>query len=256
MRRITRHRRNSTRRLHVPDLESQAGEIRLGAEESHYLRNVLRLSCGDELLLFDGSGLEYPAVVSGTSGGGVRLALRDPRKGLAESPVRVILCVGLLKAQKMDLVVQKSVELGVHEIVPLATERAVRALDAAAAESRRGRWAKIAREASRQCGRCAIPEIRPVASLGDAVSGFEPTDLCILFSTRQGGSLETIRAVHGAPKRIFALTGPEGGLTPDEEERLLAAGFLPVTLGPRTLRAETAAVLAVGLLQHRFGDLR
>jgi len=245
-----------SRRLHVPALGRDAEEVSLSAEQTHYVRTVLRLSRGDELTLFDGTGLEYPAVVSESSPRGVRLAVSPPRAGLREPPVPVILGVGLLKAQKMDLVVQKTVELGVQTIVPLASDRSVRTLDKERGSEKRARWEKIAREASRQCGRCRVPEVRPVATLDEVLAGVCAGDLRLLFTMPAAASLETIRGDGpGRPERILALTGPEGGFSPEEASRSLEAGFLPVNLGPRTLRAETAAILAVGLIQYRFGDL-
>ena len=249
--------RDTPRRLCVPELCRDMKEICLDSEQTHYLRNVLRLSKGDGLLLFDGSGLEFPAVVSGTSPRGFRLTLSEPHTGVSEPPVRVILGVGLLKSQKMDLVVQKSVELGVEAIVPLTSDRAVRTLDRRREAERRTRWERIAREASRQCGRSRVPAIHPAAALEEFLSGVTPRDLGLLFSTRGAGSMDSTGtgAPHD-PERIVALTGPEGGFSPEEEAKAVAAGFVSVRLGPRTLRAETAAILAVGLIQYRFGDLR
>jgi 16S rRNA (uracil1498-N3)-methyltransferase len=243
-------------RLFVRDVPPEPGELALDKDQAHYLRNVLRMGPGDDLVLFDGSGWEYPASISQTSSNSVKLQVSGRREGLQEPPVQLTLGLGLLKAQKMELVIQKCSELGVHRICPVSCQRAVRSMKESRSAERKKRWEKIAREASRQCGRNRVAEIRPVIALDEVGEEVRHADLALLFSTREGKPLGRIaEGVSGAPERIFALTGPEGGFSREEEERLLQAGFIPARLGPRTLRAETAAIMAVGLLQYRFGDL-
>ncbi len=244
------------RRLYVPDIKRELEEIPLDREQTHYVRDVLRLGHGDKLTLFDGSGWDYPATVSSVSSHCFRLRVSEPQAGLPEPPVRLALGVGLLKAQKMDLVVQKAVELGVNEVFPVTSQRAVRTLDKERSGERRDRWERIAREASRQCGRSQVPVIHSVATLEEALDRALQVDLRLLFSVRDARPLDSIRRISPAsPEQIFALTGPEGGFSPEEEKQALEAGFLSVKAGPRTLRAETAAILAAGLIQYTFGDL-
>jgi len=243
-------------RLFVQNIEHDSRTVSLDRELSHYVRDVLRLGYGDELILFDGSGQEYTASISETCPRSVCLEISGQRAGLEEPPVRLILGLGLLKAQKMDLVVQKCVELGVHTVVPLISERAVSSPDLPRGLEKRNRWEKIAREASRQCGRCRLAEISPVVSLGEFLSKAAVADLRLIFTVREAGSLDLIQGRENErPQQVFFLTGPEGGFSRQEEERAVEEGFVPVGLGPRTLRAETAAILAAGLLQYRFGDL-
>lgn len=247
---------NRPARLHVTAIQEDSGDLLLDGEQAHYVRNVLRLGVGDSLLLFDGSGWEYPAAVSTASPQAVSLRVSAPRRGIQEPPVRVSLGACLLKAQKMDLVVQKSVELGVHEVIPVLSSRSVRTLEGERVGKRLQRWRKIAQEASRQCGRSRVPEVGAVVTLAELLERGVPADLKILFTTTGAPWPARVPGQGaGPPEQILALTGPEGGFSGEEETLALDAGFSPVRLGPRTLRAETAAILAVGLLQYAFGDL-
>jgi len=240
----------------VDEIQEDSDGILLDGARAHYIRDVLRLGVGDALILFDGSGWEYPATVSAASAQAVSLRVSTPRQGIQEPPVRVTLGVCLLKAQKMDLVVQKSVELGVHEIIPVLAGRSIRTLEGERVEKRLQRWRKIAQEASRQCGRSRVPEVGSVVTLPALLERNIPADLKLLF-TAHGEARPSFLPGEGErpPERILALTGPEGGFSGEEEALALEAGFSPVRLGPRTLRAETAAILAVGLLQYAIGDL-
>jgi len=245
-------------RLHVSALPRGEEELVLDREKAHYVRDVLRLGAGDSLVLFDGSGWDYPATVALASPRDVRLRVLEPRRGMQEPPVRLSLGVCLLKAQKMDWVVQKTVELGVHEILPLVSRRSVTTLEGERSEKRQERWQKIAQEACRQCGRSRVPEVHPVGALADLLGRGPEADLRLLFTAEGAVPLDSLPDGDGGARpleRIVAVTGPEGGFSREEERLALGAGFVPVGLGPRTLRAETAAILGAGLVQYAFGDL-
>ena len=245
-----------SRRLFAPHATKKTGEISLTGKDRHYLCNVLRMTTGDRLVLFDGRGWEYSCVLAEINPTSVRISILEKQKGTREPPIEIHLGVGLLKAQKMDLAVQKAVELGVHGIFPVATSRAVKVLDPARAAARKTRWQKIAQEASRQCGRSHVTEIHAVMTLEAFTDRSSHADLCLLFTSQVPEPLEVrARQITGRPGCILALTGPEGGFSQEEEQMAREKGFLPTGLGPRILRAETAAILAVGLLQYRFGDL-
>jgi len=246
----------SLRRIHVPGLSRGAKEISLSGKQRHYLCNVLRMGPGDPLLLFDGSGWEFRASIISVHPGSVKIAIEQQQRGKRESPARIALAIGLLKAQKMDLVVQKASELGVYEILPVSTRRTVPALDAERAGERRTRWEKISLEASRQCGRSQVSRIGPVVPYEEVIHRADETDLAILFSAQSSGSLEDIKSLRaGEPARILVLLGPEGGFSDIEERMAVQQGFHSVCLGPRILRAETAAIVALSMVQYRFGDL-
>jgi len=240
----------------VEDLTEGPEGIRLSGETSRYVARVLRLASGDPLTLFDGSGWEFDSTVQGIARGRVTVRVQGRRRGKRAPSVEISLGLGLLKGQKSELVLQKAVELGVREIRPMVTSRTVRTVDPERAEQRVVRWEKIAREASRQSGRADVPKIRPVASFNQVVTEAASFDLRILLSERAGQPLRAVaRGIEAPTGKILVVAGPEGGFSPEEETLAVGHGFVPVSLGPRTLRAETAAILGVGLVQFEFGDL-
>lgn len=282
----------SRRRFFAPpesfDATAAGAEVRLSLDETRHLRDVLRLRAGDEAYVFDGEGREFACVVvseGGAKGGGAAtLEVRERVEPLRpESPLNLSLVVALLKGEKFDTVVQKATELGATRIVPVITARAdVRLRDAADAEKRVSRWRRLALEAAKQSGRARLPAVAspvPLASVledeaaaesGDGEASFAPDAeeaglsretgagaLRLMFAEHGGrGLAETIEQLQGErPRRIAALTGPEGGWEAGEIERAARAGWGIVTLGGRTLRAETAVLAVCALLQHRFGDL-
>ena len=141
------------RRLFVPEVSEEGPEVVLRGPQRRYVRNVLRMGRGDSLVLFDGSGMEYPSTIVEAAQRHVKIRILGKREGKRESPVKILVGIGLLKTNKMDWVVQKVSELGVSEVHPVAVHRAVPALDPERAEQKRGRWQTIAQEASRQSGR-------------------------------------------------------------------------------------------------------
>jgi len=247
---------SQARRLFVPELSEEGPEVVLRGPQRRYVRNVLRMGRGDSLVLFDGSGMEYPSTIVEAAQRHVKIRILGKREGKRESPVKILVGIGLLKTNKMDWVVQKVSELGVSEVHPVAVHRAVPALDPERAEQKRGRWQTIAQEASRQSGRSTVTDVRPVLSFDEIVKESENVDISLLFTTEALSPLESLAQQQiERPRRMLLLVGPEGGFSPEEEQTAMKQGFLPVGLGPRVLRAETAAILAVGLVQYRFGDL-
>jgi 16S rRNA (uracil1498-N3)-methyltransferase len=236
----------SARRLFLPPERIGDGQAALTPEARHYLRDVLRLEAGAELELFDGRGAAWPAVLLA---GHERLRLGSRRE--ARPALGLWLLAALAKGEKMDFVVQKATELGATGVRAFAAERSVVRLDAGRGQARSGRWARIAAEAARQCGRADVPEVCFSPSLSVALAEL-PAGLA-LFTFDPGG--EPLPALPGAPAGVAAVVGPEGGLTLDEVAACEARGARRVSLGPRILRAETAALAAVALLQARFGDM-
>lgn len=235
------------RRVFLPPDQVGAGHAALTPEARHYLRDVLRLPPGAEVELFDGQGGAYPAAVE-AGYEGLRLgARREARPGLA-----LWLLVALAKGEKMDLVVQKATELGAARVVPFAAERSVVRLEPEKGEARALRWRRIAAEAARQCGRADVPEVSAPCALPAALAAL-PAGM-ERFAFHPGGEPLPARG-EAAAAGAAAVVGPEGGLSAAEVEACEAAGARRVSLGPRILRAETAAVVAVALLQARYGDL-
>lgn len=237
------------------DLNSQS--VILGADEARHLRDVLRLKKGDEVYVFDGRGREFSCVVSETKRDSAELNIRnEAQPARPESPVDLILAVALLKGEKFDLVVQKATELGVVRIIPVITRFAdIRLKDESEANKRVLRWQRIALEAAKQSGRAVVPIVsQPIkfeSLLSDpSVSG----SLRLMFAERSGGVLGDV--THPESARITGLVGSEGGWSDEEIEQARTVGWHVVTLGGRTLRAESAAITVAVLLQHLYGDLK
>ncbi len=237
----------SARRLHLPPERIAAGRARLTAEASHYLRTVLRLRPGDSLEVFDGAGGAWTA----TLGEGEELAL-GARRDVPPPGARLWLAFALPKGEKGELVVQKATELGVERLLPFAAARSVVKLDPRRGADRARRWRRIAAEAARQCGRADLPEVDAPAPLAAVLAATPPGFRCLVFHGPGGDRLA--EAVDPGASGHLLVVGPEGGLAPAEVDRCLAAGARVASLGPRVLRAETAAIAAVALLQHRVGD--
>jgi 16S rRNA (uracil1498-N3)-methyltransferase len=222
-----------------------------GNAASHVTR-VLRLRVGEALTLFNGAGGEYAASIEAARGGRLTVAVGEPRTVERESPLTLTLAQGVSRGERMDLVVQKATELGVSAIVPLFTERSVVRLGAQQAERKLNHWRAIAIAACEQSGRNRLPKVAPPVSLADVLrSGADREGGRLLLSP---GATSRLDALPRPATSVTVLIGPEGGLTNAEQEAAVAAGFLPVRLGPRVLRTETAAIAALALLQREFGD--
>jgi 16S rRNA (uracil1498-N3)-methyltransferase len=228
------------------------------ADEDHkYLTRVLRLTVGDTVVLFDGKSVEVTARITRVGPRALELRIEERRAAAASDRPHVTLIQALAKGDKLDLVVQKSTELGVARVIPVTTERAVQRLDAGEmhALSRRARWQKIAKEAARQSGRLDIPEVEGVTSLQTALAASAKDALKLLLW--EGARQTSLRSVLPAtpPQQIVIAVGPEGGFTTDEVDAARAAGFVTAGLGPRVLRTETAALVTLAILGYALGDL-
>jgi 16S rRNA (uracil1498-N3)-methyltransferase len=255
------------RRFYAPPPAFAADErsATLDADETRHARGVLRLKSGDEIFVFDGAGREFQCTVRTLSRDMADLdVICEVAPAQPESTLHLTLAIALLKGEKFDLVVQKSTELGVTRIVPVDSERAeIRLRDHRDIQKRVTRWERIAREAAKQSGRATVPEIATPLLFDSFISEpGAPRDLAspnlgkLMFSERGGSSFgDASSKLLGRSEQILALVGPEGGWTDQEIERAREAVWEVVTLRGRTLRAETAAIIIAGLLQHRFGDL-
>lgn len=224
----------------------------LRGEAANHVARVLRLNVGDALTVFDGEGAEYSARIAAVSRDEVRIVPGERRANERESFLRLTLVQSISRGERMDWVVQKAVELGVTRIVPVLTERSVVRLDAAQAHSKQRHWRGIAVSACEQSGRAQLPEITAAVPLAVWLAGLAPGGLRVLPSPDGTAGLAALPPL--APE-VLVLIGPEGGLSEREAGAVLGSGFRPVRLGPRVLRTETAAVVALALLQQRYGDL-
>ena len=240
-------------RIHPDHIQGQQAMID-DPQEVRHIRNVLRLGEGDPVILFDGEGKEYQASIVRVTQEKIILSLKPEAASVPmESPVRIILGVALLKAPKFDWLLQKVTELGVSEVVPFSSSHVVPRWGEGQTGNRRARWEKIAAEAAKQCGRAVIPQIHPLHSFGEVLAfDWGQATKILLWEKEKAGSLgETV--AHSS--EVVVLIGPEGGFSDEEARQAQAAGFQAVRLGPRILRAETAGIAIVVLLQFMLGDL-
>ncbi|MBF0516466.1 MAG: 16S rRNA (uracil(1498)-N(3))-methyltransferase [Nitrospirae bacterium] len=220
------------------------------AETARYILTVLRYKTGGELFIFDEASRYFKGIITSCAKNAVTLSITPHPAPATESPLSITLCQGLLKGAKMDLVVQKTVELGVKRVIPLVTARTqldyTRKID---------RWQKIAIEASRQSMRVVVPEIKEAITLTALTDEIRAEGTpAVIFYEAGGKSLKEI-SLPEQTKTIYAITGPEGGFTVEEVKRAESVGAVIATLGRRILRAETAAISALTLMQFVFGDM-
>ena len=251
----------SRRRFYAPQraFAADLGSVVLEADEARHLREVLRLKPGDEVYVFDGAGREFQCSIENARRDLAQLRiLGEVSPARPESPLHLTLAVALLKSDKFDLVVQKATELGVARVTPVMTKLAdIRLRDESDAEKRVTRWRRIALEAAKQSGRALVPEIVAPISFSELIQSPAADEINVMFAERGGGSLVSLTPNDAERLRsITALVGSEGGWTEAELTEAKTAGWYLVTLGGRTLRAETAAIAVTALLQHIFGDLR
>ena len=240
------------RRVYV-DAPLEAGtRVRLERSAAGHVTRVLRLRAGEALTLFNGRGGEYAASLVESSGAEVTVAVGEYRAIERESPLAITLAQGISRGERMDLVVQKATELGVTQLAPLILERSVVRLDAQQAHRKLNRWHAIAVAACEQSGRNRLPEVLAPATLREFLQAAALAPTRLLLSPTAARRLEDLDAPVSA---VSLLIGPEGGLADSEQAAALAAGFSAVRLGPRVLRTETAAIVALTLLQLEFGDL-
>lgn len=254
-------------RIFLPPERLTDEKIIITDEQARYLSLVLRVQPGDPVIIFDGSGYKYSCRVLQSRKKEVVVERVTKEPYSVESPVRITLAQGLPKADKMDLIVQKSTELGVSKIIPLVTERSqVRHTH------RIDRWRKIALAASQQCGRDKVPVITDPESLGDYLSeqltplaqgyiedikGVKLDRQALIVLSEEYGQRDLKRTLAGLKDagQVSLLVGPEGGFTKDEVSAAVGKGFIEASLGPRILRTETAPIAAISIVQYELGDM-
>ncbi|MBW2644854.1 MAG: 16S rRNA (uracil(1498)-N(3))-methyltransferase [Deltaproteobacteria bacterium] len=251
-----------------------SGNPALTGSDVRHIRNVLRLEPGDRIMIFDGEGTEYECKIVSISPQCITLSILHSTQVIRESPVCVTIAQACLKGSKMDWVIQKVTELGVTTYIPFWAQRSVPKFDSGRAKSRYDRWTKIAHEALKQCGRSVAPEIKPLGHFDEIIRSEEEYDLKMIFcienidgvrsETKSGqdrvsGPDTSLKYfLDGMPKaeKIIGVIGPEGGFTSAEINAAIDYGYVQVSLGPRILRGETAAITVAAILQYVYGGLR
>jgi 16S rRNA (uracil1498-N3)-methyltransferase len=234
-------------------------EVLLIKGEAHYVLNVLRMKKGDELFLFDPDGNEYRGKIIRRGHKEVHISIVDRMHIDRESRREIVLIQSILKGEKMDLIVQKGSELGVKRIYPVISERTIPDYNRENSVRRRERWQKIALEACEQCGRNRVTVIEEILPFREAIervkTSFRIRILLFEFA-REFGLKDFLRKYSNDSEcGVAIMVGPEGGFTKDEIEISIKMGFVPVSLGKRILRAETASIVALGIIQYELGDL-
>lgn len=227
-------------------------EVLLEGDRARYLGRVLRLRVGDEITVFNGEGPEWAANIDAMTRNSATLRIRDSREAGTESPLKIHLVQGISRGERMDFVVQKATELGVKRITPVLTEYGVVKLDEARRKKRRDHWESVAVSACEQSGRTRPPLIDTPLALRDWF-GAKPSEVDAELILRPNASA-ALAGIAAPTTKVCVLIGPEGGFSATEYEDAAIAGFSAVSLGPRVLRTETAAVAALSVLQTKWGD--
>lgn len=241
-------------RFFVPPAVGTPATLELSEGDSHHATRVLRLEPGAKVELLDGVGRIFSGRISVPTRRCVEVAITGVRQ--VPAPPRIVLAPALLKGKAMDWLVQKATELGVAELRPLALSRCVAVVKPGEAEDKVADWTTTAREACKQCGNPWLPRLHSAQSLKEFLSGL-PAGLLIVASLGEGvgrprALVESARASGAVVTAATLVLGPEGDLTPEEERLLRAAGARPMTLGPLVLRAETAALAGLAVLQQEL----
>lgn len=238
-------------RFFIRPEEIMDSRVPLSAEDAAHACRVLRLRCGEEVLAMDGEGMEYPAVIESIAQKEAVLRLGEGRRVASEPECRVTLYQCLPKTGKMEVIVQKCVELGISKIVPVTSARCVVKLDQKDAKKKVERYQRVAYEAAKQSGRGIIPEIAMPIRLCDIPAG-EHALMLVPYEEERAKSLKSALREHSDVKDIGMLIGPEGGLEQAEVDSLVRQGGVSVTLGNRILRTETAGMAALAMLLYEL----
>ena len=230
--------------------------IRMTGDLLHHLRDSLRLHPGTTLTLNDGCGTRYRVEVTHVTSQAIDSRIIDQQQAPARRTSPIVLGQALIKGDKMDWVIQKATELGVDTIVPLHSTHSVIKLNPARLEHQRSRWERIARDAAQQSERWTIPTIADPVDLAQICRQYASAPVKGMLTERSSGpSLATMPLPQDHQHPIVLLVGPEGGWAAEEQEFARQQGFLQLTLGPRILRAETAAIAALSILQARLDEM-
>jgi 16S rRNA (uracil1498-N3)-methyltransferase len=249
-----KNRSGRTQRLYIAD--NLAGRcVRLDHRQAHYLRHVLRLKGGETVILFDGRGKERLASIARLTGDAAELRVLADAEPIPESSLNLNLIQALVKADAMDLIVQKATELGVVPVAPVRTEFSVVRLDAGRMQRRLEHWRRIAQSACEQSGRHRPALIREPMPLADMLAQLPENVFGAALHAGSGRPLASASAAITPGRTIYLLVGPEGGLSEQDLHAAERAGFERYSLGPRTLRTETACVAGCALAQALWGDL-
>ena len=234
--------------------QKSADQITITGADVNHMKNVLRMKLSEQVRVSDGAEKEYLCEIVQFEKDSVLLKVLMEEEPEAELPAELILFQGLPKADKMELIIQKAVELGVSEIVPVSTKRTIVKLDSKKEAAKRKRWQSISESAAKQSGRTKIPAVRPVITFKEALDEAGNMDIAYIPYELETDMISTVRSFEKVVpgKCIGIIIGPEGGFEEAEIEAAKAAGIFPVTLGKRILRTETAGLMLLSVFMFRL----
>lgn len=241
--------------FYVENSQITEHDIRITGADVNHIRNVLRMKQGDHLTICDGEGTDYQCQIESLTPGEVVARIVEMGQNETELPARIYLFQGLPKKDKMELIIQKAVELGVYEIIPVAMKRCVVKLEDPKKEQKKlGRWQTIADSAAKQCGRGILPKVKEVMTLEQAAEYASGLSKRLVPYELAQGMAQSHRAVKEAAKAssVGVFIGPEGGFDQAEMDMLLKKDAEPITLGRRILRTETAGLTALSILMFEM----
>jgi 16S rRNA (uracil1498-N3)-methyltransferase len=247
-------------RFYVPDIDSSARSITLDGAIARQLKTVLRVEVGEHIRVFDGSGMEWELELGDIGRNDVSATLVSAVKSTPEPSSSITMLLGLARPERIELAIQKCTELGAVRFIPVISERVQGGNTGAPSEKRLERWQRIAIEAAEQSGRAVVPVVETPTPLMDAVNEtIEKQPLLCMWEevADQSQSLRTeLQSLGGTPTpKLAALIGPPGGFSEQEATGIQKAGAKLVTLGPRVLRSETAAITVMSAILYELGDL-
>jgi len=239
-------------RFFIDDTPAVGASVTIDGADARHIAGALRMTPGESLTLCDGKGMDFACTITGVERETVTLSVDAAIPTTAEPTLAVTLYMGLPKGDKMEMIIQKCVELGVTAIVPVATSRCIVKLDAKDAAKKQERWQKIAREACKQSGRCMMMPVDAPISFKELLRRLSSHAAAIVpWEDAQGYSLRTFHQEHPEVRDLAIVIGPEGGMSPGEINQMKEAGCCSVTLGPRILRTETAGLTMLSILMFQ-----
>jgi 16S rRNA (uracil1498-N3)-methyltransferase len=240
--------------IHPSEVENKTPAIQ--GKDALHIRRVLRLTRGERIILLDGTGNEYEATLKEFLDDRILVDILKKYRSQTESPIHIMVMQSLLKEKKMDILLRMLTEIGISTWMPVFSEHSIPKPDVKRQLSRIERWKEIARESIKQCRRSVAPDILAPVTFHQAINAPMDSDLKIIFYENAILSLkESVDPNMKKPFKIIILLGPEGGFSQSEIDHAISSGYINVSLGPRILKAETAAVVATVLIQHAYGDM-
>lgn len=239
-------------RFFVPKEAVQEKVILISGKEAHHILDVMRLKKLDEIVAFDGTGKEYTGFIKDVKRGGLTVEITKTSTPLDKDTVKVTLLQALPKKERMDYIVEKATELGVSLIFPVVTDRTIPRWEASKKEAQVQRWRRQASQASGQCGRTDIPHIERIMTFPECIKNTSGYDIKLIAAlTEDTVPIKSAIAGFKGKSAVIAI-GPEGDFTPDEVKAAKESGFIPVSLGPRVLKSDTAGLAGLAILNYEF----